>query len=166
MPWSDIRKRADSFRQSLRLESEPFFPIVQVLEEVLDPHVISFEIGSVDEMPGILGETCPHGEFIRLREDVYEDALGGQGRARFTAAHELGHFDLHAGSSLKRVQDGDELPAFRCVEKQANQYAAELLMPVQFFSPNDTVDDVIDRHGVSRMAARFRLDYLWRKRLI
>ena len=32
---------------------------------------------------------------IKIREDVYERAIKGYGRDRFTLAHELGHFLMH-----------------------------------------------------------------------
>jgi Zn-dependent peptidase ImmA (M78 family) len=59
------------------------------------------------------------------------------GRTRFSIAHELGHFELHRGTSSlwncnardmnTRVNDGREL--------EANEFAAELLMPASFIKP-------------------------------
>ena len=59
-----------------------------------------------------------------------------QPRQRFTAAHELGHFVLHedqmdrfiADTKTSVVEDGGRDKA-RAMERQANQFAAELLMP-------------------------------------
>jgi Zn-dependent peptidase ImmA (M78 family)/transcriptional regulator with XRE-family HTH domain len=50
-------------------------------------------------------------------DDVY--------RHRFTAAHELGHLVLHA----------DTIPGDRLQEKQADQFAAELLTPADVITP-------------------------------
>src|ERR1035437_6377638 len=53
-----------------------------------------------------------------------------RGRERFSIAHEIGHWDLHRGQSFKcRVDDVSEnLTANRDKERQADSYAAHLLM--------------------------------------
>lgn len=126
---------------------------------------ISLEVCTVEEMGDAEGFTCPNGEFIRLREDVYEAACRGAARSRFTIAHEIGHWHLHTNVPLLHARTGVNIPAFRLSEPQANQYAAELLMPPKFFSRSDTVPLVMSRHGVSASAAEFRLDYLQREGL-
>ncbi len=58
-------------------------------------------------------------------------------RRRFTAAHELGHYRLHFGPEAAEMVevDGDEQVEESCradlatMERQANRFAAELLMP-------------------------------------
>ena len=53
-------------------------------------------------------------------------------RRRFTIAHEIGHYVLHApgatGAVFCRVTDSPEAPQ-QLIERQANRFAAELLMP-------------------------------------
>jgi hypothetical protein len=63
----------------------------------------------------------------------------GLARRRFTAAHELGHHRLHLAAALEEsdaelvqtdqniAESGDE--EFVAMERQANRFAAELLMP-------------------------------------
>jgi Zn-dependent peptidase ImmA (M78 family) len=128
--------------------------------------MFELEIASPQEMGSNEGETCPSGTLIRLREDVYIKACAGEGRARFTVAHELGHWHMHTGVKLARSEQGERVPGYMASEPQANQYAAELLMPLQFFKANDTPMEVMMRHGVSASAAQVRLDYLMRKGLI
>lgn len=59
------------------------------------------------------------------------------GRWRFTAAHELGHFLLHQdrmiagrwlGDTKETIREVDE-PEMATMEREANRFAAELLMP-------------------------------------
>lgn len=52
-------------------------------------------------------------------------------RQRFTIAHELGHFLLHADRGLDVVhrRDGNSSTGHDPLEVEANQFAAELLMP-------------------------------------
>lgn len=60
-----------------------------------------------------------------------------RGRERFSIAHEMGHWDLHRGQSFKcRVDDvSDNLATNRDKERQADRYAAHLLMPPHLFNP-------------------------------
>ncbi|MBA2745593.1 MAG: ImmA/IrrE family metallo-endopeptidase [Flavisolibacter sp.] len=61
------------------------------------------------------------------------------GRKRFTVAHELGHFELHGtrdSSFICSKSDVQPLGVFRVSpETEANDFAAELLMPEAMFKP-------------------------------
>ncbi|MDT8870333.1 ImmA/IrrE family metallo-endopeptidase [Komagataeibacter rhaeticus] len=109
------------------------------------------------------GYTDPSGKAIYLREDVYRRAWNREPRDRFTASHEFGHWAMHTNLQLARVQPEQNVPVFKQSEPQANQFASELLMPAHFFTENDTIAEVMNRHGVSYQAASHRLDYLRRK---
>lgn len=51
-------------------------------------------------------------------------------RQRFTIAHEIGHFVLHRQSAESGIQDDEFYRALPGpLEREANQFAAELLMP-------------------------------------
>lgn len=157
--WAEIADLSDQIRRSFDLSDEPEFPIMELLEEVLYQKLdmVELRVSSVRDMGASEGHTCPKGSFIELREDVYEDAWRGDGRARFTAAHELGHLVLHTQVPLARAADGEVVPPYRCSEAQANRFAAELLMPPRFFHPTDDAVTVADRHKTSLEAARIRL---------
>lgn len=62
---------------------------------------------------------------------------GIRGRERFSIAHELGHWILHRGQSFRcRADDQSEnLSSSYELEKQADSYAAHLLMPRYLFDP-------------------------------
>jgi Zn-dependent peptidase ImmA (M78 family) len=98
-------------------------------------------------------------------------------RQRFTIAHELGHFLLHAGDVVhvddpvnhrdERSGQGTDVQ-----EVESNLFAAELLMPVQFlredlqrFGTLDLLDEqkvesLARKYGVSNQAMAVRLSYL------
>jgi hypothetical protein len=61
------------------------------------------------------------------------EAHRSPGRARFTVAHELGHWYLHAqnadGQNFQRFCRGPDLRAQNHQEGEANRFAASLLMP-------------------------------------
>lgn len=62
---------------------------------------------------------------------------GVRGRERFSIGHEVGHWHLHRGKSFQcRVDDADlNLAADRALEKEADTFAAHLLMPQPLFAP-------------------------------
>jgi len=100
-------------------------------------------------------------------------------RQNFTAAHELGHFYLHDFDEVhvdRRFKvwlrsdassEGTDLE-----EKEANLFAAELLMPARLLAKDvetigtvdlleeDVLKDLAEQYGVSTQAMTFRLAYL------
>ncbi|AJZ74839.1 ImmA/IrrE family metallo-endopeptidase [Pandoraea apista] len=62
---------------------------------------------------------------------------GNRGRERFSVAHELGHWNMHRGKSFRcRVDDQSaNLASDAPREKEADSYAAHLLMPRYLFDP-------------------------------
>jgi IrrE N-terminal-like domain len=62
---------------------------------------------------------------------------GVRGRERFSVGHELGHWEMHRGTSFScRVDDPDSnLRSDKPREKEADEYAAHLLMPSALFNP-------------------------------
>ncbi|MGO8468354.1 ImmA/IrrE family metallo-endopeptidase [Rhizobium leguminosarum] len=160
--WDNIHSVAETIRNAIGLSNVPYVPIVDVLEKIMDHqlNMVRFEVGDHTEMGGAEGLADPNGEFIIIREDVYEKAVGGDGRARFTIAHELGHFFLHTGIPLARSVTGDGVKPFCKSEPQANQFAAEFLMPRSLITPSMNRFNIAINHGVSDEAANLRFKYL------
>lgn len=157
-----LRKVACTVRHALQLNSRPFFPIVDVLEFILPTmdQDYSFEVLSHDEMGDSHGLTFPKQKRICVREDVYDGACNGQGRDRFTLAHELGHLILHTNVELKlaRKVSQRDIPAYRSSEWQANCFAGELLMPEKWLKKCASSLVVAEQFGVSIQAAQVQLD--------
>jgi len=91
-----------------------------------------------------------------------------RGRERFSIAHELGHWKLHRGKSFRcRVDDPDDnLSSNRTHEKEADTFAAHVLMPAHLFQPavktlgNPSfreLDDLAQRFDTSLLATSLRL---------
>lgn len=161
LSWLEIRTAATQLREVFGFGDEPYLPVIDVLESGLDHGgLLSLEIAPIDEMGDAEGLACPQGKFIRIREDVYEAACDQEPRARFTIAHEIGHWYLHSNVQLMHARTDSRIENFRLSEPQANQFAAEFLMPVEFFSDRDDAFSVTCRHGVSHSAALYRLKYL------
>jgi hypothetical protein len=92
--------------------------------------------------PGDLGEDEALAGFLYVTPSagfVYANASDPVPRRRFTVAHELGHFILHRALMGGKVSLGDTPDAIREVgddesrdmERQANRFATELLMPAE-----------------------------------
>lgn len=160
--WRQIRDLAHKLRTCLDYLNKPKFPVMEVVEFTIPTLIPGFqlEIGNDLTMQGAEGYTDPDGKFIVLHEDVVRDAYAGDGRARFTVGHELGHLLLHTKLVLARVPPRLSVKPYRRSEPQANQFAAEILMPIEFFQPSDTEELVMFRHGTSVTAARNRLAYV------
>jgi hypothetical protein len=115
----------------------------------------------------------------RARWGIYVSQKGSPRRRRFTAAHELAHYLIHR----KKYPDG-----LRCdeaavdgrngveIEREANDFASTLLMPLDDFrrqiAPKnvanlDQLSDCATRYGVSLVAAILRwLRYTERRAMI
>lgn len=163
LSWAKIDDLVDSCRAQYGLSGKSYFPIVELLELVMSNKLRMFDIEIVSraEMPEEYATTSQDGRVLKIREDTYAKACAGEGRARFTLAHELGHMIMHCcGVEVFALTSGEHVPHYRHSEKQANYFAASLLMPARFFSSTDNVELVCMRHGVSREAALIRIKYL------
>lgn len=163
--WANIASIAEAVREYFGMQNEPYLNVMDLIERVLDQEMGEFEFQVEDHeyMGNAEGYTDPNGEFIILRDDVYEAAVAGQGRARFTAAHELAHWLLHRDVKLARIKPGQTIKPYQSAEAQANRMAADLLMPAKFFTLSDTVDEIAKRHGVSALAAKHQIHHLTKK---
>lgn len=105
--------------------------------------------------------------------------LHSENRQKFTIAHELGHFLLHdyenihvdRGFSVK-LRSRKSSEGTDDEEKEANLFAAELLMPKHFVEADldeiedvdlvneDVIAELAKKYGVSTQAMTFRLSYL------
>lgn len=80
-------------------------------------------------------------------------------RQRFSVAHEIGHFILSHNNQRKNDIDRDETNSTH--EKEANAFATELLMPLEFLKkdlkmPID-IDELAKKYWVSRDAMSWRI---------
>ncbi|WP_375679996.1 ImmA/IrrE family metallo-endopeptidase [Bartonella sp. AP7XZML] len=160
--WEKIGFFTDLLRKELKLLDYQAFPVMDFAEYILPTMRPGYclHIADEEELGNVGGLTDPQGKFIVLREDIYKDAYDDNGRARFTVAHELGHLFLHTNLPFQRVIDSHEIPVYRSAEKQANQFAAELLMPRSGMSRFKTPREVANFYGVSLQAAEIRINYM------
>ena len=93
---------------------------------------------------------------MRIREKVYNGAVKGNARDRFTLCHEFGHWLLHQPESVSFAR-GD-IPKYCDPEWQANVFAAELMIP--YHKTRDmAVEKITVECGVSHSCAEIQKKY-------
>ncbi|WP_455475310.1 ImmA/IrrE family metallo-endopeptidase [Bartonella sp. B17] len=158
--WAEIDNIANKLRKKLRLSHDQPFPILNFVEFCLPKMMpdlsFYFWIREKKEMESTEGLTHPQGKYIAIRRDVYEKACYNDGRSNFTIAHELGHFMLHTNLPFQRIANSRKIATYCSAEKQANHFAAALLMSREFILQQPTIDEIMKNCGVSRKAAETR----------
>ena len=158
----DIAKLADR----LLIKAKVVAPPVPVLA-IAKSHGINVRFGPLpDDLSGFL---------VHEKEGTFIGVNSRQAKSRqvFTLAHELGHYLLHPSANfvdrkLIYFRDSRSAAAVDVKEIQANQFAADLLMPERFvhhYLRDKTVDledesfltGLAQRFGVSVQALTFRL---------
>jgi hypothetical protein len=139
--WYEIGKSTELLIQRTYpelLEEPGPFPLADFVEFKMRD-VMHFEY-EISELPdGIEAAMDPQNRRIILSPETYESLLKDNPRARFTAAHEIGHGWLHSRELQHRILDGGNvlklnrgaIPAYRDPECQANAFASALLMPTR-----------------------------------
>ena len=154
---------------------------VDRLLEVVVPKHLGVDFSVADFQPPMEAVVTPASEATRaqllLASTVYEALAHENPRARFTAAHEVGHVVLHVrqlqqqivsygGPSLFRK---NQIPPYRDPEVQANVFASRLLMPTGAFrlaleQLGPEVVDLALLFNVSERAAAIRADQIGGRR--
>ena len=150
----DIRAVASAFRAFFGLKN-PKLPIMSLLENELPKVHEKFYLGVAEkgELKKCHGLTVPNKGVIYLREDIYDGAMNGVGRDRFTACHELGHLLLHQDVSFAKQASSAPLKRYEDSEWQANCFAGELLICSKHVNKCTSCSEIQEVFGVSKEAA-------------
>lgn len=149
-----IEAFAANVRSRFGCSEIPWFPIVEVIEFWLSAVVpdFVFEVWDREAMRGDEGRVVPSYKTLILRGDVYEKACKKDGRARFTAAHELAHFLMHHEVAFARAS-GDHDPIYCDAEWQADTFAGHLMIPRHLCAGGASPEQVSALFGTSVQAA-------------
>lgn len=151
----ELSNLARELRKALQIENELFFPIIPFLEGIVPKIDEKFDLEIVGEyeLPeGTEALTYPDKSKMKIREDVYLNALAGQGRARFTLAHELFHYLFHSEENISFARSKGDVPIYMDTEWQANEFAAELLAP-GYLVAGKTAEEISRECGISYQCA-------------
>ncbi len=159
----EIKDFANDIRKCSGLPDVGFFPLLDFVELVLpqmDPE-FTFCVEEDWRMGNDQANYNVQNKTMKLRESVYEGACRGNGRDRFTLAHEIGHYFMHNDVVLSRAEPGSRIPAYRDPEWQANTFAAALLMPDHLID-GLTPKQIAKKCGTSESAAAIAYKNLYK----
>lgn len=151
-----IEKAAHDFRRRLGLEGVLAPCMFNVLEAFQQRgRKFSFRIATVGELgqgEALMDEAA---DTLIVRESVMEDVRAGRERARFTIAHELGHYLLGHKGMKERTQRLTAYPTARdrIEEEEANVFASFFLVPTLLAIDGTCPEDIAMRFQVSPSAA-------------
>lgn len=149
-----IRKMTWKLREMVGYDKESYFPIVHFIEWILanpeNEEGMEFELVEPYEMQDTYGTTNTERNVMKIRSDVYDRAVQGSARDRFTLCHELGHYLLHQPESVSYARGS--IPTYCDPEWQANTFAAELMAPKALIK-DMSIKEIMDNCGMSRQAA-------------
>jgi hypothetical protein len=167
---AEVRAHAKTQRRFLRLgEAERVDPLV--LETVTEiwtvhgPTPFKMEIVSDEELPDDSGLSTYDGSriVVKIPRRIRHKAFMGDGYARYTIPHELGHATLHVrklmqGAVLPRRRTGNSkslwIPKFKSAEHQAMVFGAGFLINDETARRLSSAEKVSVQAGVSLQAAR------------
>ena len=165
------------------------FRITHILNQVLGAEHFPIDVGLLakeysltispqDSITLIKGDSLPGFEAGLFKAPagktgwgiIYNKDIVSPGRINFTLAHEFGHYLQHRELYPDGIQCGESDfyrwdSEYRKIEYQANQFAANLLMPLDDYrrqiDPKDKINlelvsHVADRYGVSLLAVILR----------
>ena len=160
-----IRWLANNLRKAFNLQDEIYLPIVLILEALEREGHFSLERTAINEMPRAFGEYIPSEKILRIREDIYLDAADGDGFARSTCAHELGHFIMgHGEEPIKFSRHANStaiIKPYEDSEWQANAFAGELLVPKHLVDGLKPME-IVEKCDVTRAMAKYQL-YVYKR---
>ncbi|RNB90144.1 ImmA/IrrE family metallo-endopeptidase [Brevibacillus nitrificans] len=156
-----IRELTSIIRAAFGLTDVKHFPIVHLLEIGLPQVFEEFTLEIVDnrELPNQYAVAYPAKNLIMVREGVYEGAISGVARDRFTIAHEIGHFMLHQPVNISLARSEKAIPPYMNPEWQANTFAGELLAPPHIIRGLSNAEVTL-LCGVSKKVAEIQLQNL------
>jgi len=150
-------------RKHVGFESAEYLDMRALLKAVkrLYPSLTILQVRN-DELSDADGMYDPATHTLRIPDRVFGALDKGVPRARFSLAHEiahplLGHRNIRFRHAEKRAYEYGSQTVSR-EETQANRFAAFLLAPDQLCVGCETIEDFMERFGLSRSAAEIRKD--------
>ncbi len=171
-----IFRIADVVRKVACPENEAWLDVVRLVEVILPQAYEEFVYHVVpdEELGDAHAKTFPDQRVMVISKSTYDGARRGQGRPRFTLAHEIGHLFMHRGVAMARPTASGEMrvamvaPAktYESSEWQAEAFGGGLLMPADHFRTCRSIQEVANLFGVTEAAARSQARAYIKERVI
>lgn len=156
-----IIEYAEYIRQCINCKTI-YIDIVAFIEFVIpkiDPSFV-YEYVDDNELPrGVYAYYDPLLNIMKISASVYERAYAGEGRDRFTLAHEVGHYFLHR-DGYSYARSNLDIPKYCDPEWQANTFASAFLIP-QGRIKNMSINEIKNTCKVSYQAAEIAYNCNW-----
>ncbi|RWC47514.1 MAG: ImmA/IrrE family metallo-endopeptidase [Mesorhizobium sp.] len=155
-----IEEQANSVRRKLNIENVPAFDMYYVLEKIQKlAKNFSFRSALEDELGDNEATMNDETGTLIAQENVLDDVKAGRTRARFTIAHELGHYFLgHEGHRRRNLKGVYATSIERAEESEANIFASYFLVPTKLAWDAKSPEDISDRFQVSLQAAEIAFE--------
>lgn len=157
---ADLRNYARSIREKIKL-NKPFFDVVGFLESYMQCYGITYDYVDNETWIKKFGRDKHavynlNDKIIYIKDPVYEGACAGNGRDRFTIAHEIAHALLIRDDSIVLYRGTNiDLPVYRNPEWQADCLAGELLVPADMCATM-SIERIMRECKVSYEAAAYQ----------
>lgn len=160
-----IENAAISVRRTLGIENICAPDMYYVLEKLQEKaKKFTFRPALTSEMGYDEAWMDDDAQMLTVRESVLQDARAGRVRARFTLAHEIGHYFLGHKGRRRRNPDKDVYGGAkeRIEEGEANQFASYFLVPTELALNAANPEDISCRFRVSSGVAEIAFERIQR----
>jgi len=148
-----IKDAAKSIRKLFGI-TQPKVDMGWLLEVLISKGFVVICEANDPRLVGKYALTYPDQNKILISEATYDAAVDGDGRARFTIAHEIGHFFLHKGQmSFARSTDGTH-KIYEDAEWQADTFASHFLIDDSYLNGSESLEYISSLFGTSLQAAK------------
>lgn len=154
----EIKAVAKWFRKRYGIENCIYFPVLEIMDVFSLDNKVSFDIVDEDELDfNTLADTDILNNVIRIKQSVYDNACDGDGLARMTIVHEMGHYVLLKVYGILFARNTKESEVRTCMdpEWQAKCFAGEAMIDDEL-TANMTIAEIKEQCGVSYPAARYQ----------
>lgn len=152
---AELREIAFQFRKKFQCDNILIFPILDIIDQLVDLDLLSFQIVEDNNEIFQKNEIARYSlgdNTIYVTESVYIECINGVGRSRYTITHELAHYILNKLVGLTVIQEEDKPKSYEDPEWQADTLCAELLVPFEM-TEGFTVMELIEKCNISEECA-------------
>ena len=149
----DIEEIALRVRQEFNISEDTFFPIIDILEQLNNEGKLNLEVCEDSFLVDEYANYNPLTNTITVKESVYNESYSDIYRSNFTLAHEFFHYIQTKVLKFIFIEV-DECKNYMDIEWQANEFAAQLLIPTKALTLE--VADIVSIYHVSEEAAYYR----------
>lgn len=145
-------------RRLMQFADDEKIDMLWLLEHLLPATFDDYELRILPDskLRGVEGLTDLSKPVVSMPECTYNSLYHHEPRARFTAAHEVGHLFMHSGKPLHYARTSKKYDPELDPEWQANVFAAAFLMPAAGLRRCSTIEQAMEKFGVGYRAVVWR----------